>query len=259
MGILNATPDSFSDGGKHSDAGAAADAALKMIADGADIIDIGGESTRPGAASVSAEEEKARVTPIIKRLHAQTNAPISIDTMKPEVAQAAFDAGASIWNDVMALQAPGALETAAKLGAPVILMHMQGAPRTMQANPIYADVVGEVIAFLQARAAAAEEAGLGDIWIDPGIGFGKTLTHNLALIGNLARIAAETKKPLLFGASRKSMIAKIDPSAAAAGDRLGGSLALALLAAQAGADIIRVHDVRETVQALRVTLAARDA
>ncbi len=252
MGVLNVTPDSFSDGARYEDARRAADVALAMLQEGADLIDIGGESTRPGAAPVSAQEEIARVIPVIETLRAETDAPISIDTMKPEVARAAFAAGATIWNDVNALRIEGALEAAAMLKAPVILMHMQGAPRTMQANPQYTDVVGEVIAFLQERVAAARAAGLTNIWIDPGIGFGKTLAHNLALIGALGRIKAECGAPLVFGASRKSLIAKIDPSAADAADRLGGSLALALEAARAGADMIRVHDVRETAQMIRV-------
>lgn len=257
MGVLNVTPDSFSDGARYADARHGADVALTMLEDGADLIDVGGESTRPGAAPVSAQEEIARVAPVIEKLRAETDAVISIDTMKSEVARAAFAVGATIWNDVNALRSEGALEAAAALKAGVILMHMQGAPRTMQANPQYTDVVGEVIAFLQARVAAARAAGLGDVWIDPGIGFGKTLAHNLALIGALGRIKAECGAPLVFGASRKSLIAKIDPSAADASDRLGGSLALALEAARAGADMIRVHDVRETAQALAVARALR--
>jgi dihydropteroate synthase len=249
MGVLNVTPDSFSDGGRYAGVEAAVAAARAMLAAGADIIDVGGESTRPGAAPVSEEDEIARVVPVIEALR---GAPVSIDTMKPEVARAAFAAGASLWNDVNALNAPGALACAAELKAPVVLMHMQGEPRTMQANPTYGDVVAEVIAFLQDRVAAGEAAGLTDIWVDPGIGFGKTLEHNLALIRALPRIKAETGRRLLFGASRKSSIAQIDPSAADPKDRLGGSLAFALEAARAGADMIRVHDVRETAQALKV-------
>jgi dihydropteroate synthase len=256
MAIINATPDSFSDGGRFADAHAAADAALHTLEAGADLVDVGGESTRPGAESIDADEEMERVLPVIESIRRRSDAPISIDTMKPEVARAALAAGAVIWNDVFALRAPGALETAAALEAPVVLMHMQGEPRDMQAAPAYGDVEAEVTAFLRERAAAAADAGLDDIWVDPGIGFGKTLKHNLALIHGLGRIKAAVGRPIVFGASRKSMIAKIDPTAAgSAADRLGGSLALAIAAARAGADMLRVHDVRETAQALRVALS----
>jgi dihydropteroate synthase len=256
MGVLNVTPDSFSDGGVHD--GAAAPHALAMLQAGADIIDIGGESTRPGAAPVEAGEEIARVVPVIAAIRASTKAAISIDTMKPSVALAAMQAGASIWNDVAALQSPGAIETAASLHRPVILMHMQGEPRTMQNDPHYDDVVAEVIAFLKARVAAAEAKGVEDIWVDPGIGFGKTLDHNLALLNNVARIRDETGRPVLIGASRKRMISVIDERAKdAARDRLGGSVAAALIAAQNGAGMLRVHDVSETVQALKVWRATQ--
>lgn len=251
MGVLNVTPDSFSDGGAHESA--ATPHALAMLEAGADLVDIGGESTRPGATPVEEGEEIARVVPVIAALRAATKAPISIDTMKPGVARAAISAGASIWNDVNALQAPGALETAGALRRPVILMHMLGEPRTMQADPRYDDVVGDVIAFLQARIEAAIAAGVEDIWVDPGIGFGKTLDHNLALLNNVERIAAETGRPLVFGASRKRFIAAIDERAKhARTDRLGGSIAAALIAAQKGAAMVRVHDVAQTVQALKV-------
>jgi len=251
MGVLNVTPDSFSDGGLHEQA--AAPHALAMLEAGADIIDIGGESTRPGAAPVEDGEEIARVVPVIAALRAATKAPISIDTMKPSVAMAALQAGASVWNDVAALQAPGALETAAALRLPVILMHMQGEPRTMQNEPRYRDVVAEVIAFLKQRVAAAEAKGLEDIWVDPGLGFGKTLEHNLALLNNTGRIAEETGRPVVIGASRKRFIAAIDERAKDAGnDRLGGSVAAALIAVQNGAAMVRVHDIAETVQALKV-------
>ena len=251
MGVLNVTPDSFSDGGVHEQAAAAH--ALAMIEAGADIIDIGGESTRPGAAPVDEGQEIARVVPVIAALRASTKAPISIDTMKPAVATAALQAGASIWNDVAALQAPGALETAAALRRPVVLMHMQGEPRTMQDDPRYEDVVAEVITFLKARADAAAAKGVEEIWVDPGIGFGKTLAHTLALLNNVGRIREETGRPVVIGASRKRFIAAIDERAKQAGrDRLGGSIAAALIAAQNGADMVRVHDVAETVQALKV-------
>ncbi|GAM98514.1 dihydropteroate synthase [alpha proteobacterium U9-1i] len=255
MGVLNVTPDSFSDGGRWNE-GAATPHALAMLEAGADIIDVGGESTRPGAAPVSAEEEMARVVPVVASIRARTNAPISIDTMKPQVALAAARVGASMWNDVAALREPGALETAASLNNPVVLMHMQGEPRTMQADPRYDDVVGDVIAFLRDRVAAAERAGLTDIWVDPGIGFGKSVAHNLALLNAVARIGEETRRPVLIGASRKSFIGKLDPAADASTGRLGGSLAAALIAAQNGAQMLRVHDVAETVQALKVWKAA---
>jgi dihydropteroate synthase len=254
MGILNVTPDSFSDGGKWD--GASAPHALAMLEAGADIIDVGGESTRPGAAPVDEREEIARIVPVIASLRAATKAPISIDTMKPSVAMEAANVGANLWNDVTALRTPGALETAAAMRAPVILMHMLGEPRSMQNEPRYDDVVAEVIAFLRQRVAAAESRGLTKIWVDPGIGFGKTLKHNLALLNAIPRIRAETGKPIVIGASRKSFIAKIDRGADAA-QRLGGSVAAALLAAQAGADMLRVHDVDETVQALKVWKAAQ--
>jgi dihydropteroate synthase len=256
MGIVNVTPDSFSDGGRFADADRAAAHALGLIEAGADVIDIGGESTRPGAAPVAEADEIARVAPVIARVRAHADAAISIDTMKPAVARAAFAAGATMWNDVGALRAPGGVEIAAALGGEVVLMHMKGEPRTMQNDPRYGDVVGEVIAFLRERIAAAVAAGVARerIWVDPGFGFGKTLAHNLALTRATARIKAETGARLLFGASRKSSIAKMDPGADA-DHRLGGSLALALHAAAAGADMLRVHDVRETVQALKVAHA----
>lgn len=251
MGVLNVTPDSFSDGGVNE--GAAAPRALAMIEAGADIIDIGGESTRPGAEPVEEREEIARVVPVIAALRASTKAPISIDTMKPGVAMAALAAGATLWNDVAALRSPGALETAAALHRPVIIMHMQGEPRTMQNEPRYDDVVAEVIAFLRERIVTAVSKGVSDIWVDPGIGFGKTLAHNLALLNNVQRIAEETGRPVVIGASRKRFILALDERAQEAGkDRLGGSIAAALIAAQNGAAMVRVHDVAETVQALKV-------
>lgn len=257
MGVLNVTPDSFSDGGAHGGVQSAVDAALAMLDAGADVIDVGGESTRPGAAPVPAAEEIARVAPVIERLRARTTAPIAVDTMKPEVARAAFAAGASIWNDVTALAyAPDSIAAAADLDATVILMHMQGEPRTMQANPVYEDVVADVAAFLEERADIAEAAGVRPerIWVDPGLGFGKTLGHNLDLIRGLPHIRARTQRRVVFGASRKSFIGAIDGGAPAQ-DRLGGSISAALAAWEFGADMLRVHDVRETAQALRMWLA----
>jgi dihydropteroate synthase len=257
MGVVNATPDSFSDGGRFLDAEAAIAQARRLVAEGADIIDIGGESTRPGAAPVSAEDEIARVLPIVRALRADGRVPISIDTMKPRVMRAAAGAGADIWNDVTALRhAPESSAVAAELGCQVMLMHMQGEPGTMQDNPVYADVVGEVCVFLAGRAEAAVAAGVRReaIWVDPGIGFGKTLAHNLELLANLDRIRALGLRTVL-GVSRKRFLKAIDPSAAEATDRLGGSLAGALAGAAAGMDAVRVHDVRETVQALKVWTA----
>lgn len=261
MGVVNVTPDSFSDGGRYLGAKAACDHALTLLDQGADWLDIGGESTRPGAEPVSADEEAERILPVIEAVLAvRPDARISIDTMKPEVAGAAMRAGAALWNDVTALSAPGAAELAAKLGCHVCLMHMRGAPRTMQDAPVYDDVVTDVARYLGQRAGAVMAAGVARerIVLDPGIGFGKTLAHNLALMAALEPYAG-LGFPILFGASRKRFIAAIDPSAADAGDRLGGSLAAALLAARAGAAMVRVHDVRETVQAITVQAAILEA
>ena len=255
-GIVNVTPDSFSDGGRHDSADAAIAHGLKLVAEGADILDIGGESTRPGAAAVSEDEEIARILPVIEGLRARADTPLSIDTMKPAVARAAVAAGASLWNDVAALTAPGAAETAAELGCQVVLMHMRGEPRTMQDDPRYDDVVAEVEAFLLARAQAAIAAGVARerIWLDPGIGFGKTVDHNLSLLAALPRLVA-SGYPVLLGASRKRFIAGLDPLGKDADARLGGSLAAALAGAAAGVAAVRVHDVRETVQALTIQTA----
>ena len=254
MGVVNVTPDSFSDGGRFFDADAALAHARRLLAEGADMLDVGGESTRPGAAPVSVEDEIARVVPLVRALRAETAAPISVDTMKPQVARAAVAAGASLWNDVTALRhAPDSLAVAAELGCEVVLMHMQGEPQTMQAEPRYDDVVGEVTAFLAARAEAALAAGVARerIWLDPGIGFGKDmLSHNLPLIAGLDRIVA-LGFPVLLGVSRKRFIGALDQDAAP-DQRLGGSIAAALAGVAAGAAAVRVHDVRETVQALRV-------
>ncbi|WP_292101168.1 dihydropteroate synthase [Brevundimonas sp.] len=261
MGIVNVTPDSFSDGGRLASAEAAVAHGLTQVEQGADILDIGGESTRPGAAPVAEAEEIVRVVPVIEGLRSVWDGPISIDTMKPAVARAAVAAGATMWNDVTALgHAPDSLATAAGLGCDVVLMHMRGEPRTMQADPRYDDVVAEVTDWLVARADAAMAAGVARerIWLDPGIGFGKTTAHNLALTAHLDRLAA-TGFPVLYGASRKRTIQAIDPTATDPADRLGGSLALAQEAARAGASILRVHDVRETVQALAVQAAVAGA
>ncbi len=255
MGVVNVTPDSFSDGGLFVDAAAAVRHGLDVLSQGADVLDVGGESTRPGADAVSEADELDRVIPVIEGLRAQTAAPISVDTMKPAVARAAMAAGATIWNDVSALRfAPEAADVAAELGGPVVLMHMQGLPKTMQVDPHYDDVVAEVGAFLADRAGAALSAGVArdNIWVDPGVGFGKTLAHNLALMARLADLKAQLGYRLVFGASRKRFVHALDASAAEAGDRLGGSLAAVLWAGEAGADMVRVHDVRETAQALKV-------
>ena len=256
MGIVNATPDSFSDGGAYDPVARA----LALVACGADWIDIGGESTRPGADPVSEAEELARILPVIRSLRTADAARISVDTMKPGVARAAVSAGATLWNDVSALSAPGAPETCAELGCDVVLMHMRGEPRTMQINPTYDAVVEEVSAWLGARAEMAMTAGVARerIWLDPGIGFGKTAQHNLELLGGLDHLVA-LGFPLLLGASRKGFMRKVAPMAETAADRLGGSIAVALAAQRAGVAMVRVHDVRETVQALAVARAIEGA
>ena len=256
MGVVNVTPDSFSDGGRLEGVEGAVAHGLALDRAGADILDIGGESTRPGARPVNAEDEAGRVLPVIRTLRPLTQRRISIDTCKPEVARGAMEAGADIWNDVTALGTPGAADLAAELGCEVVLMHMQGEPRTMQAAPQYEDVLAEVCAFLEARAGAALAAGVSreQIWLDPGIGFGKTVAHNLALLAGLERIVA-LGFPVLLGASRKRFIAAVGAGGMLASDRLGGSLAAALAGARAGVAAVRVHDVAETVQALRVQAA----
>ncbi|USQ96894.1 dihydropteroate synthase [Caulobacter sp. RL271] len=257
MGIVNVTPDSFSDGGQFVSTADGIEHARRLIAQGADILDIGGESTRPGAAQVSEFDEILRVVPLIEAIRAVSDIPISIDTMKPGVARAAVKAGATIWNDVAALRfSPQAPEVAAELGCEVVLMHMLGQPGTMQDAPRYDDVVAEVEAFLLARAFTAMAAGVAKerIWLDPGIGFGKTVAHNLALLAALPRFVA-LGYPILLGASRKRFIAGVDLSAGEATDRLGGSLAAHLQGGVAGVAAVRVHDVRETVQALDVQAA----
>ena len=250
--MVNVTPDSFSDGGRFFDPAAAIAHGRALAQAGADILDIGGESTRPGAEAVSEADEMARVIPVIEGLAGLT---LSIDTYKPAVARAAMKAGASIWNDVTALQAESAPRTAAELGCTVVLMHMQGEPGTMQTAPHYEDVVAEVTAYLAARAEAAMAAGVSreKIWLDPGVGFGKTPAHNLALIKHLDRIKA-LGFPVLLGLSRKRFI----ESVRSAPDRLGGSLAGALIGAQKGAAVVRVHDVAQTAQALALWRAVEE-
>ena len=255
MGIVNATPDSFSDGGRFLEPEAALDHARRLISDGADILDIGAESTRPGADPVSAEVEIERIVPLVQAIRAESPVPISVDTMKPEVARAALSAGAMIWNDVTALRhTPDSLAVAAELGCEVVLMHMQGEPGTMQAEPHYDDVVSEVAAFLAERAAAAMAAGVlrERIWLDPGIGFGThMIRHNLPLLAGLGRIVG-LGFPVVLGVSRKSFISALDGGDRGADQRLGGSIAAALAGAAAGVAAVRVHDVRETAQALSV-------
>jgi dihydropteroate synthase len=261
MGVLNVTPDSFSDGGRFAELGAAMDHARALIAAGADMLDLGGESTRPGAGRVAEAVELDRVLPVIAAIRNFSDIPISIDTRKPGVARAAVAAGAAMWNDITALtEASDSLAVAAELQVPVVLMHMQGDPSTMQDDPRYADPVGEVLAYLEARAEAAMAAGVRreHIWLDPGIGFGKRLEHNLALLANLDRLVA-SGFPVLLGVSRKRTVRYIDPTAIDPNDRLGGSLAMALQGAAQGVASLRVHDVRETVQALAVQAAIRSA
>ena len=261
MGIVNVTPDSFSDGGRWTSTAAAVDHAMRLVEQGADVLDIGGESTRPGAEPVGEAEEIERVAPVIAAVRARWGGPISVDTMKPAVARAAVAAGATMWNDETALsQAPDSLAVAAELGCAVVLMHMKGEPRTMQADPRYGDVVAEVRDYLRDRAEAAMAAGVAreNIWLDPGIGFGKTLEHNMALTARLGELVA-LGFPVLYAASRKRTIQAVDPTAVEATDRLGGSLALALEGARRGARMVRVHDVRETVQALKLQAAVAAA
>ena len=252
MGIVNATPDSFSDGGEHATVEAAIAHGLALVGEGADILDVGGESTRPGADEVPLEEELRRVVPVIQALARQVSIPISIDTSKPEVMRAAVEAGAGMINDVFGLRRDGALDAAAALGVPVVLMHMQGEPRTMQANPGYDDVVGEVHRFLAERIFMAEMAGIAKkkIVVDPGFGFGKGTQHNLQLLAQLQRFT-ELGVPVLAGLSRKKTIGELtgrdEPR-----ERIFGSVAAHLVAAQRGAMLLRVHDVAATVDALKV-------
>jgi dihydropteroate synthase len=254
MGILNLTPDSFSDGGRWRDAQAAVEHAMAMQEAGADIIDVGGESTRPGAQAIGVQQELDRVLPVIEALAPMLAVPLSIDTGKPEVMRAAVAAGAGMINDVYALRQDGALQAAADLAVPVCLMHMLGNPRVMQNEPVYDEVAGEVAAFLLERAALCESNGIasGDIVLDPGFGFGKNLQQNIALFGSIGDMAA-MGYPLLVGVSRKSMLGQL--TGRDTGDRLAASVTAAVLAAQMGAAIVRVHDVAETRDALEVATA----
>ncbi len=254
MGVLNVTPDSFSDGGRFFSVDAAVEQGLRMAAEGAALIDVGGESTRPGSQGVSADEELRRVIPVIERLRKATAAVISVDTSKAQVIRAAAAAGAGLVNDVRALREPAALEAAAASGCAVCLMHMQGEPRTMQLAPHYTDVVNEVRAFLAERVTACRNAGFAAerLAVDPGFGFGKTGEHNLTLLRRLRELAADGP-PMLVGLSRKSMLGTLTQRAAA--ERTAGSVALAVIAVLNGARIIRAHDVAPTVDALKVVAA----
>lgn len=253
MGVVNVTPDSFSDGGMYLNAGAAIAHGLELVGDGADILDVGGESTRPGAEPVGEAEELRRVEPVVVGL--AERGTVSIDTSKAAVAAAAIDAGASIVNDVTALRGdPEMAALCAEREVGVVLMHMPGDPRTMQDDPRYEDVVDDVKAFLLERVEAAAAAGVDEqrIWVDPGIGFGKTLQHNLELLRRLAELR-ELGRPLVIGTSRKSFIGKVDGSSVE--ERIGGTIASSVLAAAEGADVLRVHDVAEMAQALKIAAA----
>jgi len=254
MGVVNVTPDSFSDGGLYLDPEAAIAHGRELFAAGAEILDVGGESTRPGAEPVAAEEELRRVVPVIEGLR-DLDCEISVDTSKAAVAAAALDAGATIVNDVTALRGdPEMAPLCAERGAGVVLMHMLGEPRTMQEDPRYDDVVAEVKAFLAERSQAAVAVGIaeGRVWLDPGIGFGKTAAHNMELLRRLGELR-ELGRPLVIGTSRKSFIGRVDGSAA--DERLGGTIASSVLAAAEGAEVLRVHDVAEMRQALAVAAA----
>ncbi len=255
MGVVNVTPDSFSDGGHFLQAQAAVDHARRLIDEGADLLDVGGESTRPGAAPVALDEERRRVLPVIEAL-AGAGVPLSVDTQKPELMREAVAAGAALINDVNGFEAPGALEAVAGSDCAICIMHRQGDPRTMQKAPQYSDVVAEVDAWLRQRAAAAVQAGIARerIVLDPGFGFGKTLEHNLALLRGL-KVLAAAGYPVLAGLSRKSMIGAL--TGGPVGERMAGSVAAALLAAQRGAAILRVHDVAATRDVLKIWQAVK--
>jgi dihydropteroate synthase len=255
MGIVNVTGDSFSDGGRYLDPAAAIAHGLELRGEGADFVDVGGESTRPGASPVDAAEELRRILPVIKGL-LKEGVAVSVDTLKPEVMRAAIDAGCAVVNDVNAFRAPGAVSAVADSNVGLIVMHMQGTPQTMQQDPHYADVVGEVSSFLRERASVLEAAGVsrGRIALDPGFGFGKTLEHNKELFRALPKLAA-MGYPVVAGVSRKGMIGAI--TGRPVGERGAASVAAALLAVQNGASLVRVHDVQETVDAINVWMALR--
>ncbi len=259
VGILNVTPDSFSDGGRFLDTGAALAHALSLVSEGADVIDIGGESTRPGAEKVSLDDELARVVPVIEKLRAVSNTPISVDTYKSAVARAAVDKGADLINDISGLRFdPAMAETAAFLNVPVVVMHMKGEPKSMQADPVYENLIEDIYTYFEESIRIAEKAGVPRerILIDPGIGFGKTFPHNFSILHNLKRLS-ELGLPILVGASRKSFLGSL--SNAEADDRLVESLAAAVIAASNGAHFIRVHDVAATKRALKLCDAVRNA
>ncbi|ATM98682.1 dihydropteroate synthase [Proteus terrae] len=258
MGILNVTPDSFSDGGTHNSLNDAVNHAAKLIAEGASIIDIGGESTRPGASDVSIDEELQRVVPVVEAIRQRFDVWISVDTSKAQVITESANAGASIINDIRSLQEPGALEAAAKTGLPVCIMHMQGDPKTMQQSPHYVNVVMDVDRFLQENIQRCVDAGIekNQIILDPGFGFGKNLAHNYQLLAHLSELH-HFGLPVLAGMSRKSMVGQllnVPPQ-----ERIAGSVACAVIAAMQGAQIIRVHDVKETVDAMKVVQATLSA
>ncbi len=257
MGIVNVTPDSFSDGGRFRDAAEAVHHARGLAADGADILDVGGESTRPGSDSVTVQEELRRVLPVIEQLAADGQAAVSIDTMKPEVADACLRAGARIVNDVGGLRDRKMIDVAARHGAAVVIMHMRGTPKTMQADPRYGDVTGEIADYLEAQAALARQAGIRDIAIDPGIGFGKTTDHNLEILKRLGEFT-RLGYPVLVGPSRKAFLGE---AAGRKNDkrRIEGTIAACVVAAMNGASVLRVHDVAECKRALRVVDAIRAA
>ncbi len=259
MGVVNTTPDSFSDGGRFDKLDNALDHALDLVEQGADILDIGGESTRPGAQRVSLEEELGRVIPLIEALTQRTDIPISIDTYKPEVMRAAVEAGASMINDVNGLRADGAIDVVVKADVPACIMHMQGDPSSMQIKPSYANVFDEVLDFFQQRIDLLAGSGLDrkDIIIDPGIGFGKTLDHNLQLLNKVETLKSDTQCEVLIGVSRKSLIDKLLDRPV--DQRLPASLGLAVQSVLNGAKIVRVHDVRETFDAVRAVEAVRNA
>lgn len=256
MGILNVTPDSFSDGGLFINADKAVEHAKKMVRDGAEIIDVGGESTRPGSNFVSEKKELKRLKPVIKRLISEVEAPISIDTYKPEVAEECLRLGAHLVNDITGLANKKMTDVIKKYSAPVVIMHMKGTPKNMQQNPVYIDVIKEVKEFLNCRVAEARKAGIKDIIIDPGVGFGKTTGHNLQILKRLSEFK-DMQCPVLVGVSRKSFIGNI--TGMPAGERLGGTIASVSIAVMNGANIVRVHDIKECKRAVQIADAIRCA